>query len=184
MYVRNIILNVCVAVLAIGCSSTISYPPYSGFLKDYTGLYRSDVIEGAFISDNPRNFVKNYSKYYIAPVAVYLLPDAEAYSEEPLILKSLALEFQNALWNALSSRYTVVDQPGEGVLILKFALTDFHNIKGSSYAKVLFEAEFLDGQTGERIMALVYGHKPKTFKEWGEILVNRLEELKNETKIY
>jgi len=54
--IKLIILSLTL-VIVCGCSGLklVEYPPYSGFLDSYEGLYRSNVIKGMFIVDNPHN---------------------------------------------------------------------------------------------------------------------------------
>lgn len=177
--VRSIMLLCFSAAMIIGCASAVEFPPYSGFLADYKGLYPSNTVKGAFISDNPvKNFL-DYSQFYIAPVVVYLLPESKAYNMDPKILEKKSIEFQETLKKAFAKNYTVVDAPAEGVLVMKFAITDL-----VANDKVLLEATFVDGATNQRVFAFVYGKDPKSFADWASLLVSRLKELGKEKKVY
>jgi hypothetical protein len=167
-----------------GCTKAFDYPNYSGFLGDYRGLYRSNVTPGLFQIDNPKKMAKDYSRFYVAPVMSYLTPTSNGYNLSPKVVESRAAEFQGLIKNSLANKYTVVDSPGEGVLVMKFAITDLFDGQVKNKARATLEAEFVDGLTGERINAFVYGGKPKTFSEWADLVVNRLTELGKEMKVY
>ena len=127
----------------------------------------------------------DYSKFIVAPVTIYLAADAKAYNEDPVKLKSIADAFHSQIVSALQEQGTVVDKPGDGVLLITVAITDVYNIKSSvKAAKGLLEAEFVDTKTRERIVALMTSQKGIVFAKFADLLKNKFKELTKTTQVY
>lgn len=153
---------------------------YSGFLKNYEVLVPGGDDEAAMVYHKPGADLKAYDKVMLERVRVYLSPNA-ADGLDPEELKALADYFNNALKKELSSDYTLVDQPGTGVLHIRTALTNIvpgNPVTGTTSSLVPIgmlvagtkgattgsgvgvgqaaaEVEILDAETGERLMAAV-----------------------------
>ena len=187
---RSVLVNVltpalaaCLLVGLIGCATTrhVNEDQQSGFLGDYSMLQKGEKGEANYIYiDKNANWSK-YTKIWIKPVELWKSDDPESkinkMDEETQ--KMLTQEAYNALYEALTNNFQIVDQGGPDVLIVRAAITDgrpskpvinfitsvYLPLKVISFGKrlitgtdigvgvVIVEAEFLDGQTGQRVCA-------------------------------
>lgn len=157
----------------------------SGFLGDYSGLYPDPKNGDLLIYEKSKDSLKNYRKFIIDPVTVYLLPGAENRGIDPDDLDRLARYFTDAITDQLlESGYEVVTDPGPGVLEVNLAITNVEPTGGKknaalkagataasvatvpgvsllvprlSVGKVGIEGEMTDSVSGERMVAFVTG---------------------------
>src|SRR5580704_13160470 len=157
----------------------------SGFLSDYSGLYPDPKNGDLLIYEKSKDALKNYRKFTIDPVTVYLLPAAENRGIDPDDLDRLARYFTDAITDELiAGGYEVVTEPGPGVLELQIAITNVEPTGGKknaaiqagataasvtvapgvglvvprlSVGKVGIEGEMIDSASGERMVAFVTG---------------------------
>ena len=157
----------------------------SGFLSDYSGLYPDPKNGDLLIYEKSKDALKNYRKFMIDPVTVYLLPAAENRGIDPDDLDRLARYFTDAITDELiAGGYEVVTEPGPGVLELRIAITNVEPTGGKknaaiqagataasvtvapgvglvvprlSVGKVGIEGEMIDSASGERTVAFVTG---------------------------
>jgi len=172
----------------------------SGFLSDYSQLKQDDPLKSADWLYIDRSVVFGaYDKIILNHVTFFLNPDAEYSGIQADEMNELADACHEAVVGALSDVYTFTDQIGPGVMILRIAITDLvPNKPGKgtvssilpvgivvSGAKKLttgthigmggvsFEAELLDSQTNEVLMAIVNSETGKKYKirksttKWG-----------------
>jgi xanthosine utilization system XapX-like protein len=176
-------LAACLLVGLVGCATTrqVKEDQQSGFLGDYSMLEKGEKGEANYIYiDTNANWSK-YTKIWIKPVELWKSDDPESrinkMDEETQ--KMLPQEAYNALYEGLTNNFQIVDQGGPDVLIVHAAITDgrpskpvinfvssvYLPLKVISFGKrlitgtdvgvgvVFVEAEFLDGQTGQRVCA-------------------------------
>jgi hypothetical protein len=157
----------------------------SGFLGDYSGLYPDPKNGDLLIYEKSKDALKNYRKFIIDPVTVYLLPEARDRGIDPDDLDRLARYFTDAITDELiGSGYEVVTDPGPGVLELQIAITNVEPTGGKknaalkagttaasvtvapgvgllvprlSVGKIGIEGEGIDSVSGERMVAVVTG---------------------------
>jgi len=157
----------------------------SGFLGDYSGLYPDPKNGDLLIYEKNKDVLKNYRKFILDPVTVYLLPEAQDRGIDPDDLDRLARYFTDAITDELmGSGYEVVTEPGPGVLELQIAITNVEPTGGKknaalkagataasvavapgasllvpriSVGKVGIEGEMIDSVSGERMVAFVTG---------------------------
>jgi Protein of unknown function (DUF3313) len=157
----------------------------SGFLGDYSGLSPDPKNGDLLIYEKSKDALKNYRKFMIDPVTVYLLPGAENRGIDPDDLDRLARYFTDAITDELiGGDYEVVTEPGPGVLELQIAITNVEPTGGKknaalkagataasvavapgasllvpriSVGKVGIEGEMIDSVSGERMVAFVTG---------------------------
>ena len=149
----NLIICIILVFTAAGCTTMKTQP--SGFLNDY-----------GFIENTEENTLRKeiasgiepgqYTKIIIDPVIVFLHPDAKASGVAPDRLMELAEFFTDEMIMAFSDNYTIVEEPGPGVLRLRTAITDvlpnkvYLNLHWSTTAcgfgtgGASMEAEFVD----------------------------------------
>jgi len=99
----------------------------SGFLSDYAQLKPTSWGQGIECWRAPNLDVRSFDKVMVSRIAVSLAaPKAGAAPQtvDPSDLKTLTDYFHNALVQALKPQFTVVDQAGPGVLVIRVALTE------------------------------------------------------------
>jgi hypothetical protein len=158
----------------------MSEDKHSGFMDDYPTFEADKDRKGAKIYRKPGVSLKNYTKIAIAPIEIWIAPDSKYKGVNPDDLKALADTFRAAIVEELEPAYPVVSKTGEGVLVLRIAITDVFTKKKKrgllgytpigfvtkgvkdltvgpavSLADAVIEAEMIDSQTNERIGALI-----------------------------
>lgn len=115
-----------IATLMLGACAAggMKHVEQSGFLKDYSQLKAGGDNAAALVYTKPGVDFKAYDKLMFERVAVSLNSSAAGRELDPTILKEMADYYQNALLEAVKSGYTIVDQPGPGVLWVRVAITD------------------------------------------------------------
>lgn len=174
---------------------------YSLFLQNYWQL--SIDKEGAMSYKNLSKGLKQYNKFMLDPVVVHFAANAKGTAVDPAKLVQLTDYAHRELVKGLSKRYQVVGSPGPGVLRIRSAITDIkkalsaHDIKpgeesfGVGLGGASMEAEGLDSQTGERVIAVVdsrqgekistaerfdeFGHAKEVIRYWIMRFVRRLD---------
>ncbi len=162
------------AMLLVACESTGSSK--SGFLQDYSGLQPHPEIAGASLYLKDETILRGYDKVMLDPVTIVYAPHAGNRGISPYVLKELTDYFHASMVRALSDAYPIVEQPGEGVLRIRTAITgvrplskptEFRGTPATyvqaklrnaaadyfSDVETAMEAELLDSQTSERIAA-------------------------------
>ncbi len=96
----------------------------SGFLKNYSQLTPSPVVQGVLAYTRPGTSLSQYDKFILEPISIHFSPNAEGITIAPAKLDELARYLEDEAVKALSERYQVVSAPGPGVLRLRVAITD------------------------------------------------------------
>jgi hypothetical protein len=193
-------------VLLVGCGGK---QEYSGFLGDYSGLEPYPAIDGAKVYRAPGLQMVNYSKFIVDPVGVEFAPDANGATINVQTLNELTAYFRQSLITELSKKYQVVEQPGPGVMRLRFAITDLKKaqplanihpltkLSGIGLGGATVEAEGVDTSSDERMFAFVHrregdrlslaegmqdwGHARQAMDYWAKKLVERLDNAHGKT---
>jgi hypothetical protein len=97
------------------------YP--SGFLPDYARLKPVPGKEGRLAWLAPDDEVRGYKRFILTPLTITIDPDAQYRGIEADFLQRLAAIYQTAFARVLAPEYPVVDQPGPGVALCRFAIT-------------------------------------------------------------
>ncbi len=167
------------------CSTTreVRSVEESGFLTDYSQLHKGKSDGAKLFYINPATDWARYTKIWIKPVELWKSDDPKSKlgkldKKDQQLLVSY---FYTALSNSLSKDYQIVDQAGPGVLVAHGAITEAkkswpvpdlissivpmelalslvkQTIFGTGIAvgEAQVEAEFLDGQTGQRVAVVV-----------------------------
>lgn len=191
------------AVLLLGAPVTVRSdgpPPVSGFLGDYSELRPHPKKKGLLVYYKRIGVLAPYSKFVVEQPVVLFHPEARGTEVDPEELEMLADFLREALVAELEASpvgYEVVETSGEGVLVLRLAITDVEPVEparnvGSSVAgavtgvgllvprvdlgRAAIECEMVDGASGERLAAVVaskkgrrFGGKIKGAKRWGDV---------------
>jgi len=183
MYYRNAIGFLFILFLINGCSLKVQP---SGFLSEYSEFKESDDVKGLYIDHIPDGKMKEYSKILIEKVVVFFQPEARGADISPEKLDALSDFLENELKEVFKDEYSIVKEPGEGVLVLKTAITEVVTNKpilniaphhtlalGIGLGGAAMEAEFCDSLSDRRVLAVRYGRKGrrrkyfKGWKKWG-----------------
>lgn len=159
---------------------------------------------------HPTKRAKDYDKFYVAPVT--LKPNEKSNTLSPEELKIFSDAFTNSARESLANnknKWTVVDQPGPGVLAIQMTVLEFEPVKpqatGQGDVAIRFDGTgrggslllaATDGESGEKIVELrdqligpkyLIGDQKKrlmnmldAFRVWGSLLQMRLAELKQQ----
>ncbi len=156
-----------------GCDSSKNSAamPQTGFLSDYSMLRPVSGTSWRYM--NPKVSVKNYTRFIIEPVELYLDDKSKASVgslEEPEKLKEY---MRNALIDALEPRYVAIGAvPGPRTAKIRVAITNLKKGSAVGMGGATLEAEFLDSQTGEQLAAFVETRKERrafgAFSEWDD----------------
>ena len=177
-------IGVLVACLGSSNVRAADKPEYSGFLGDYSQLQaRSDAaMLYHYVYEKPGTDFSQYNKFLIDAITIFPSKDADFKGINANDLALLQKYFHDALVKALTENngYQVVEEPGPGVLRIRSAFTDLVPVNpvmnttstilpqarllsgviskatGSNLfvGQVGIEAEFLDGQSNERLAAV------------------------------
>lgn len=161
-------------VLLAACASTSTPPADTGqseFLGDISGLERIDAprLEGASLYRRPGFRLGDYDRFYIRRPIVFLRDGTGAGGLDPDELKEIADYFYEYGTEKIGERYTVVDGPEPGALVVRIAITDVEpvssaaNVAGKLALKFVtldlggaaIEGEFIDVDSGERVLAII-----------------------------
>jgi hypothetical protein len=182
---------------------------HSGFLKDYSGLASVPDMDEALFYQNPKRHLKEFTAFILDPVVIHFAPNASGTGIDPAELKELADFWHEEAVKALSKRYKVVTEPGQGVLRVRAAITGIQKtvpvanihpamkMSGVGLGGAAMEAEAVDSRTGERVLAVIdsrtgsrlgitagfqtYGHAKEVMQFWVERFVKRLDEARGIT---
>jgi hypothetical protein len=194
----------------------------SGFLGDYSQLHEGTNGQARLVYWAPDVNWAKYTKIWIKPVELWKSddPDSTMGKISPENQQKLIDLFHTAMFNVLSTNYTILDHGGPDVLIIHTAITDAKKSKpvigvissiyvpiklisfgkqelmgtGIGVGSVTIEAEFLDGESNQRLAAVVdsrsgslairskfsgtFGDVERSFEWWAERLNTRLAEAK------
>lgn len=192
-------MTLLLSALVSGCATTESgtkaHTPspssertYSGFLGDYPefepALYGGDAL--VYVA--PDADLKRYQQLIIDPVTIWLESERPDKGIDPEQLQAVADAVRQSFVEKLNGAYPVVSEPGEGVLWLRFAITNVVVTPKSasvfarqsdmnadpiqlaageqiSLQKATAEAELVDSVTGDRLAAAIQTTGPQSGDE-------------------
>jgi uncharacterized protein DUF3313 len=193
MALAMVLVSGCAKVAAVSGATTAERPSSgkgtvlpgsdiraSGFLGNYSDLEPVPGEQYLWRYVRPRVNWKQYSKVFVAPMEVWLNPEAEHPGIQPELYSQVDRLFKEIVAKEFQPHgYQLAAQPGPGVLVFRGALTgvtptrqgfepsDVLPIKAAVNAgKYAFgaepyyivlsgEIEILDGASGERVLAAV-----------------------------
>jgi hypothetical protein len=171
-----------------GCASGPEPLTFSGFLENYSHIRPASDESGAWVYRKPGLDFNPYTKIMLDPLVIWPSEHSSYKGMHTGKMWQLALAFQEEMSKALQSGYTIVQQPGPGVLRLRAALTEVNFVRPTDKAsgpllplvgdivmqtsKIItgsmvttlsgnatIEAELLDSQTQERLVAYIEKRK-------------------------
>ncbi len=199
------IMSIALAIIFLGsvAGCATQQAAKSGFLSDYSQLKPDPAFDGARRYQNPAKPLNQYRKFLLDPVVVHFAPNAKGTAISPGEIKKLADYFHDRAVEELSKRYQVVQKPGPGVLRVRAAITDIEKttpimnihpamkMSGIGLGGASMEAEAIDSQTRERVIAVVdsrqgsrlsvaaglqtFGHAKQVMDFWIERFIKQLD---------
>ena len=169
-----------------GCASESTALTFSGFLGNYSGIRPAPDESGVWSYRKPGSNLRPYTKIMIDPLVIWPSPNSPYGGMNTATMWQLALAFHERMVYALQDGYTIVQEPGPGVLRLRAALTEVtlvrpalqspgpllplvgdmilqstEKISGlkSLSGQAAIEAELLDSQTHVRLVAYIENRK-------------------------
>lgn len=155
--------------LILGGCKTVSAPPKTGFISDYSNLVAEDEGQARFISPK----LADYSSFMIDPIEMRTSSDSLDAEQRAQV----ANYFYSKFVEELKGRdFSITQTPGTGVARVRIAITD---IKASTWWKSLhpaskltgagtggasMEGEIIDSVTGEQLGAVVQSGRGNQFE--------------------
>ena len=102
---------------------------YSGFLDHYPDLKQDPDRSGGLIYEKAGIDHCSYDKIMIEPIEVWMAKDSKYQGFSPDVLKAITDELYQSLEVTLEPEYPVVGEPGEGVVVIRLAITDVYAMK-------------------------------------------------------
>ena len=177
---------------------------FSGFLDDYEQLEPSDDVWIGYIYTKPdfREKLADTTAFMIEQPEIFVAADSKYGGMKPDDMKMMADSLRAVFAEALVEKYQIAASPGPNTLVMRMAFTNVHlKKKGRSLlgytpvgfvassakkalmndfvdnillTEVVWEAEILDSQTGERFGALIISlgnkDKKKEFTSWDQLM--------------
>ena len=175
------LIVICVAFLALFASAVwAASQGSSGFISGNLVYEAVKDIPGAMIYRKPGFDTSSYTKVLIDPIEIWVAQDSKYKGLDADESKAIADTLRQILTRELEPEYPVVNESGDGVLGIRFAITNVYMKKKkrgllgytpigivATAAKDLagmrmelkratIEAEFIDGGSNERLAALLH----------------------------
>ena len=166
-----------------GCSTTHQLRKItpSGFLDDYSQLQPGGKDQPQLLYVHPDLDLRQYTQFILDPVQIFAAENSKLTKLKPETVQSLADYLYAVNRKAISEAFTLTDTPGPQTLRMRIALTEAqasrplmditstvmpYGVALSSLKRVAFgkhtavgvariEAEILDAETGQRLVAVV-----------------------------
>jgi hypothetical protein len=183
---------------------TFAQEQFSGFLDDYDQLQPSDDVWLDYVYSGPdfRSKIAGTTAFVLEQPEIFIAPDSKYKGMKPDDMKMLADSLRAVFGETLAEEYQIAASPGPNTLVFRMALTNVHMKKkgrgllgytpigfvasGAKKAlmndfvdnilltEVVWEAEMLDSQTGERYGALIINlgdhENKKEFTSWDQLM--------------
>jgi len=178
--------------------------PFSGFMDDYEQLQPSDDVWINYIYTGPewQKKLSDTTAFMLEQPEIFVAADSKYGGMKPDDMKMMADTLRAVFAEAMVEEFQIAASPGPNTLVMRMAFTNVHlKKKGRSLlgytpvgfvassakkaflndfvdnillTEVVWEAEILDSQTGERHGALIIGlgnkNKKKEFTSWDQLM--------------
>ncbi len=197
----NLILAMAIGAFSM---PALAQDEASGFLDNYEQLEPAEDAWLDYVYTGPdfRPKVAGTTAFMLVQPEIFIAPDSKYKGMKPDDMKMLADSLRAVIAEGLSEQYQIAASPGPNTLLMRMAFTNVHLKKKGrgllgytpvgfvvSSAKksmmnefvdnillteVIWEAEMLDSQTGERYAAILAGlgdrESKKEFTSWDELM--------------
>ncbi len=102
---------------------------YSGFLDHYPDLRLDPDRSGGLTYEKAEIDHCSYDKIMIEPIEIWMADDSKYKGFSPDVLKAITDELYRSLEINFEPEYPVVGEPGEGVVVIRLAITDVYAMK-------------------------------------------------------
>ena len=177
---------------------------FSGFLSDYEQLQPAEDVWLSYVYTGPdfRQKIAETTAFIFQQPEIFIAPDSKYGGMKPDDMKMMADSMRAILAETMVEKYQIAASPGPNTLLMRMAFTNVHlKKKGRSLlgytpigfvatsakrtfmnefvdnillTEVVWEAEILDSQTGERYGALIINlgnkNKKKEFTSWDQLV--------------
>jgi hypothetical protein len=98
-----------------------------GFLSDYTNLKRSsfDPLTQYYITPSAHKKLATYKAILVEQPHIFIATESPYQGFKPAQMNAISEALRVAVIQRLSNDFTIATEPGDGVLYLRLALTDF-----------------------------------------------------------
>ena len=177
---------------------------FSGFLSNYEQLEPAEDVWLSHVYTGPgfREKIAGTTAFMVEQPEIFIAPDSKYGGMKPDDMKMMADSMKAIFAETLVEEYQIAASPGPNTLVMRMAFTNVHlKKKGRSLlgytpvgfvassakkalmndfvdnillTEVVWEAEILDSQTGERYGALIINlgnkDKKKEFTSWDQLV--------------
>ncbi len=102
---------------------------YSGFLDHYPDLMQDPDGSGGLTYEKAGIDHCSYDKFMIEPIEIWMAENSKYKGFSPDVLKAITDELYRSLEINFEPEYPVVGEPGEGVVVIRLAITDVYAMK-------------------------------------------------------
>ncbi len=156
----------CLLLLLLPCvwlGACQKAAPPAGFLSSYDQLEQTAPNRLRFVVEPER--LSGYTRFIVEPTEVLVEAEETRVSSDDI--QALASDWHASLVQRLGERFEVVTAPGPGTARLRTAVTDLRKstwwlslhpatkLSGAGAGAAAIEAELVDSQTGEQLLASV-----------------------------
>ena len=183
---------------------TLAEDNFSGFLSDYSQLQPAEDVWLSYVYTGPdfRDKITGTTAFIVEQPEIFIAPDSKYGGMKPDDMKMMADSMRAIFAETLVEEYQIAASPGPNTLVMRMAFTNVHLKKKSRgllgytpvgfvvggakkalmndfvdnilLTEVVWEAEILDSQTGERYGALIINlgnkDKKKEFTSWDQLV--------------
>lgn len=205
MTVRSVATFLAATLAVSSCSRP---PQETGFLSTYKNL--QPVSSTCLRYIEPEKDLRKYNKFIIDPIIVKLYNSSSETEVSAKDIQHLTDFLFQQLSQVLTSKYTIVTQPGPDVARLRIAITDIKpstpalnvlpqtKLLGLGLGELSVEAEIVDSTTGTQLAAIVesdegsrlstaglsrWGDVEEIMRQWASRLKKRIDEIKAKIQI-
>jgi len=186
-------------LLVVACESTPELHR-SGFLDDYSKLAPVQNEPGTRVYRSPDLDLEKFDALLLEPPVAWFNPDSEAEDIDPVARKRLTEDFGATVRDRLEKDgFRLVDEPGDGVLRVRIAITDLYVRVGPLSTEAdrkgrikldgaALEADLRDSMSGRVLFAVMTSRRggglqtlagatnQRVFEYWAEQLVRLLRD--------
>lgn len=203
-------LQPIVFLLLSGCVLSAPPPRNSRYVADITSLEKSAVYKDTWVYRHPTKRVVDYNAFILPPVTVYRNP-AEKIADRAVFDK-MEVKFSDRMLKMMRKDYAVVENPGEGTLVIKISVVDIKPVvetvdeAGNKAIRLMpdtkgskIEVDCHDSVTNEQIFAMSNLYKgeeymafkdlkrafsvDKAFQEWSKFFKMKFDEAMKQKQI-
>ena len=124
-HTSRIFLALTIGIFAV---PSLAEEQFSGFLEDYSQLQPTEDVWLDYIYTGPdfRQKVTDTTAFMVEQPEIFIAADSKYKGMKSDTVSSLSDEFRGAMIQGMASQYGVVENPGNNVLYVRFAITHLY----------------------------------------------------------